>query len=156
MKNFYYLVFFLALVFLIEWGGSWLTMSSVNDWYTTLEKPFWTPPSWVFAPAWTILYIMIAISGWLIFVRVKPSRKKTIALNIFYIQLLLNLMWSYFFFYLKSPSIALIDLTLLITAVIVNTVQFSNLYRLAGLMLIPYVIWLLFAATLNFSIAWNL
>lgn len=154
-NNYLSLIFFLLVVFLIELGGQWLTAASVNDWYLTLKKPSWNPPSWVFGPVWTLLYISIAISGWLIYTKVEQSSKKTMALIVYTAQLFFNFIWSYFFFYLKSPAWALIDIFILAILILLNIILFSRLYRPAGLLLIPYLIWVLYAASLNFGI-WSL
>lgn len=154
-KHYLSLIFFLLVVFVIELGGQWLTATSVTDWYLTLKKPSWTPPSWLFGPVWTLLYILIAISGWLIYTKVERSHKKTLALIVYAIQLFFNLIWSYFFFFLKSPSLALIDISLLAILILINILLFLRLYRSAGVLLIPYFIWVLYAASLNFGI-WSL
>ena len=149
------LIGFLLLVFLIEYGGHKLTFTSVKDWYLTLEKPLWTPPSWVFGPIWTILYITIAISGWLVWIRIRPSQNRRLAFLIYGGQLTANLFWSYFFFYLKSPLLGLIDISILIVLIAMNIALFIKLYKPAGLLLIPYFIWTLYASFLNFGI-WRL
>lgn len=149
------LIGFLLLVFLIEYGGHKLTFTSVKDWYLILEKPRWTPPSWIFGPVWTILYITIAISGWLVWIRARPSPDRRLAFLIYGAQLTTNLLWSYFFFYLKSPFLGLIDISILIFLIAMNIALFTKLYKPAGLLLVPYFIWTLYALFLNFGI-WRL
>lgn len=149
------LIGFFLIVFLIEYGGHKLTFTSVKDWYLTLQKPGWTPPSWVFGPVWTILYITIAISGWLVWIRTRPSLDRRLAFLSYGIQLTANLFWSYFFFYLKCPQLGLIDISILIVFIAINIALFTKLYRPAGLLLVPYFVWTLYAAFLNFTI-WRL
>ena len=149
------LIGFLLFVFLIEYGGHKLTFTSVKDWYLTLEKPGWTPPSWVFGSVWTILYITIAISGWLVWIKTHPSPDRRLALLVYGFQLIANLFWSYFFFYLNSPMLGLIDISILIVLIAMNIAIFTKLYKLAGLLLVPYFVWTLYALFLNFCI-WRL
>jgi benzodiazapine receptor len=152
IKNFFSLLIFLAIVFSIQWIGSILTLSSVGDWYLTLNKPTWNPPPWIFGFVWTILYLSIAISGWLIYSKTPSSKKKTLALSIYGVQLFFNLTWTYCFFFLKNPALALADLLLLLTLIFINIHLFLKLYRPSGLLLIPYFIWSLFAALLNLTL----
>lgn len=155
LKNVYLLFLFFILVFLIEWIGYRLNMESVNGWYLLLRKPYWNPPSWVFGPVWTILYISIGLSGWLVLTRGKNKEKKYYSFLIYGFQLFCNLMWSYFFFYLKSPGIALLDIFILVVLILMNIRVFLNIYKPAGILLIPYFLWTIYALTLNAAI-WNL
>lgn len=155
MKKTFSLIFFLIVVFLIEWIGHQLTFTSVKDWYVTLQKPSWNPPSWVFGPVWTLLYIMIGVSGWQIFIKIKPCREKYIAFGIYSLQLLANILWSYFFFFLKNPGLAFIDILVLTSLIIINIIVFIRLDRKAGFLLIPYLMWTLYATYLN-GIIWRL
>lgn len=149
------LALFLLLVLFIEWVGYGFTITSVNDWYPVLQKPEWNPPSWVFGPIWTILYVTIAISGWLIFIQIRPCKQKSYALGIYAMQLFCNLCWPFFFFYLKNPALAFVDLLFLVLLIGMNIKAFSKLYRLAAILLIPYFLWSLYAAVLNAAI-WSL
>ncbi|MBS0625516.1 MAG: tryptophan-rich sensory protein [Verrucomicrobia bacterium] len=149
------LIGFTLLVLFIEFLGHKMTFVSVGDWYLTLNKPEWTPPSWLFGPVWTILYLAIAISGWLIWVKIKPSAIRRRAFYIYGAQLVANLLWSYFFFFLKSPLLGLIDIIVLVVLITINTVLFGKLYKPAGILLIPYLIWTLYALSLNLAI-WEL
>jgi tryptophan-rich sensory protein len=130
--------------------GSIFTASSLTSWYATLAKPNFSPPGWIFAPMWVTLYLLMGISLYLIWTnKTKNNRKSFIA---FGVQLFLNGLWSLLFFGLKSPLYGLIDILLLIAA-ITFTILFS--YRisvLAGVLLIPYLAWVCFAAVLNYSI----
>jgi len=152
IKNYFSLFIFLVIVFSIQLLGSILTLSSVGDWYVTLNKPIWNPPDSIFGFVWTILYLSIAISGWLIYLKTSDLKNKTIALTIYGLQLFFNLSWTYCFFFLKNPALAFADLLILLTLIFINIRLFLNLYRPAGILLIPYFCWSIFAALLNLTI----
>lgn len=154
-RDFFFLFLFLALVFSIELIGGALTAHSVGSWYLTLQKPEWNPPSWVFGPVWTILYATIGVSGWLVFRKRKSEKKSQRAFIIYGLQLLSNVLWSYFFFFLKNPFLALLNIFALLFLICLNIAAFKKIYRPAGLLLVPYLIWTLYAAALNFAI-WSL
>jgi translocator protein len=128
-----------------------MTAGAMVDWYPTLNKPFFNPPSWVFAPAWTILYIMMAVAAWRVWLA-GPSSKP--ALNLFFIQLVLNFLWSVFFFGLHSPALALIDISAMWIMIALTMRAFFKIARPAGWLLVPYLAWVSFAAVLNASIWW--
>lgn len=128
-----------------------MTAGAMVDWYPTLNKPFFNPPSWVFAPAWTILYIMMAVAAWRVWLA-GPSSKP--ALNLFFIQLVLNFLWSVFFFGLRSPALALIDIIAMWIMIALTMRAFFKIARPAGWLLVPYLAWVSFAAVLNASIWW--
>lgn len=145
------LVVFLVLCLLVEIiGGIW-TKETVLSWYPMLTKPSWTPPSWIFGPVWTTLYLMIAVSGWLIY-RAEHSSKRSFALVLYGIQLVLNLMWSFFFFFLCSPILGLIDIVFLCAFIALTIIKAFSVRPLASFLLIPYLIWVVYAATLNAGI----
>lgn len=146
------LVLFLLVVFSIQFIGRYFTLSSVNDWYPTLQKPSWNPPSWVFGPVWTLLYLSIAVSGWLVFLKVESLKDRAIAFSSYGSQLLFNLLWSFGFFYQRNPALGLVYIVILTALIIENLVIFAKFYRPAALLLVPYFLWTLFAATLNYSI----
>jgi benzodiazapine receptor len=154
-KKLFSLFLFILLVFLIEWLGHALTMSSVQTWYSTLVKPTWNPPAYVFGPIWTILYLMMAIAGWLIYVKCPSSITKKYAFLYYTLQLTFNLSWSFFFFFLQSPLLGLIDISFLLICIFLNMRSFYRIDKLSGVLLMPYLIWVFFAAILNLTI-WNL
>ena len=129
--------------------GSVFTVSSVSTWYVTLEKPFFNPPSWVFGPVWTALYLLMGISLYLVWTNRHRTRK---ALSIFAVQLALNTLWSILFFGLRSPLTAFIEIVLLWVAIILSIIYFYRISRPAAYLLIPYLLWVSFAAVLNLSI----
>ena len=129
--------------------GSIFTISSVSTWYITLNKPFFNPPSWLFGPVWTALYLLMGISLYLIWTNKKRTKK---ALTIFGIQLILNTLWSILFFGLKTPLFAFIEIIFLWIAIMLSIQYFYKINKTAAYLLIPYILWVSFAAILNFSI----
>ena len=124
-----------------------------DAWYAELSKPLLMPPSWVFPFVWIILYAMIAAAGWLIGCQ-KKSTTRTYGLTWYAIQLIANGLWSYFFFGMHRPDLALIDIFILIVALVNCLYFFYFLSKLAFHLLLPYLAWLLFALYLNLSIYW--
>ena len=131
--------------------GSLFTTPVIPTWYTTLNKPFFTPPNWVFSPIWISLFILMGIS--LFFVWRKPDHPKVkIAMISFSIQLILNTLWSAAFYGLKSPLLGLMDIVLLWMAILFTILNFFKVSKFAGVLLIPYLLWVSFATLLNFSL----
>jgi len=149
--------FFLFILFamLLEWVGHILTMTSVRDWYLLLQKPSWNPPAYVFGPVWTVLYWMIAIAGWRIYICSSTTKEKQKAFTVYGIQFGLNVLWSFCFFFLRSPLSGFVDIVFLLAAILFNIKIFYRIDKAAGLLLIPYFAWTFFAAILNFTI-WRL
>jgi benzodiazapine receptor len=125
-----------------------------GEWYERLAKPTWTPPSWLFAPVWTALYGMMAVSVWLVWRRLGAAGARW-PLLLFAVQLSLNSMWSWLFFGLQSPGIAMVDIVALWIAILGTILAFWRLSRLAATLLVPYLVWVSFAAALNLEI-WTL
>ncbi len=133
--------------------GSFFTASSVRDWYPRLRKPAGTPPSWVFGPVWTTLYILMAISAWLIWW--EYGRGALPALLIFFAQLALNVAWSGIFFGSRMIGLALTEIAVLWLAIAFNIFVFYALLPTAALLLLPYLLWVSYAAYLNWGF-WRL
>ena len=148
-----FLFIFVCLSVGVIAGG--FTQSSVHTWFLTIHKPTWTPPAWVFSFVWTILYIMMAFALWLVWKRTLRGKWGSTPYLLFGLQLLLNLIWSALFFGLQSPFLALIDIILLWIILLATVVMFSNIYWVAGLLLVPYLAWVTFAAILNLVIWWQ-
>lgn len=131
-----------------------ITQTSVTTWYPTLVKPFFNPPNWIFAPVWTLLYIMMAIAAGLVWT--SPAEDKSVkkALSFFVIQFALNMLWSYIFFGLRNPFLALIEIVLLWLMIWETYIQFKKINKTAGYLFIPYIAWVSFATILNASIWW--
>jgi translocator protein len=135
------------IVIALLWIGSWLTDQSVDTWYPALNKAPWNPPSYLFGIVWPILYLMMALAFGIVWSCEKKNKNK--AYLAFFTQLTFNLLWSFFFFYLQSPLLALIDLILLNLAILWTMRAFWSLSKWASILLFPYLLWTLFALTLN-------
>lgn len=132
-----------------------VTRESILTWYPTLVKPAFNPPNWIFAPVWTILYSMMGVAGGLIWNHIESDKEKVKKAFLFFvIQLGLNALWSYLFFGLHNPLLALIEIILLWLMIFETYTQFKNIDKIAGMLLIPYLIWVSFATVLNASIWW--
>jgi tryptophan-rich sensory protein len=142
---------FLSICFLVALLGSLVTDTGENSWYNGLQKPTFQPPDWLFGPVWTALYILIAISGWLVYVREKTPIRRFV-LQVYGAQLILNLSWTWLFFGLQSPLFALIDMVILFCTICYYIVISRKLARWATILFIPYTIWVGFAVLLNLSI----
>ena len=142
---------FVVVCFVAAGIGSLATRSSVKSWYAQLRRPEWTPPDWVFAPVWTTLYIMMAISAWLVW-RETSWAAARLALLLFGIQLSLNVLWSVVFFGLRRVGAAFGAVLLLWMMLIATAVSFYPLSLLAAWLLIPYIAWVGLASYLNFRI----
>lgn len=147
---------FLATMVCLAVGflSSFATQSSVKDWYPTLVKPFFNPPSWVFAPVWTLLYIMMGIAAGLVWSKAMPIKAKIPAIGFFTLQLGLNALWSILFFGFKNPLLALVEIILLWICIYQTYRHFYQIQPVAGKLLLPYLAWVSFASFLNFSIWW--
>ena len=130
--------------------GSFFTSSSVSDWYPTLSKPAFNPPSWVFAPVWATIFLLMGVSLYLVWTSKKPKRT---ALILFYSQLVLNILWSVLFFGLRSPLFAAIEIVVLWAAILATMIYFNRISKPAAYLLLPYILWVSFAAILNMTIA---
>lgn len=142
---------FLALSFAAAFFGS---QFRPGEWYESLVKPSWNPPSWIFAPVWTALYFLIAIAGfWLWRHRDRPGART--ALMSWVVQLVLNALWSWIFFGEHRIGLAFAEITLLLAAILVTVVLAWRVRRAAGALLLPYLAWVAFAWSLNLTL-WRL
>jgi len=134
--------------------GSVFTAKSIPTWYATLAKPSWNPPSWLFGPVWVTLYTLMGFAAYLIWQsRSMPNAK--IALVFYGVQLALNALWSILFFGLKNPALAFAEILILLALILATTFLFWRINMWAGILLLPYIAWVSFAAFLNFNI-WKL
>ena len=124
----------------------------LKSWYGTLHQPPLTPPGWVFAPVWTLLYILIAVAAWLAW-RTRPSNCRDSGLRMWAVQLIVNFAWTGVFFGLRSPRVAIFDLVLLILSIVLTMRPFRTIRPLAAGLLAPYLAWCCFALYLNVGIA---
>jgi translocator protein len=145
------LVLFVAVCLGVGGLGSIFTAGSVRDWYPALHKPSWTPPSWLFGPVWTLLYLMMAIAAWIIWRRQGAVSIKG-ALGAFVFQLVINAAWSPLFFGLRNPLAGLLDIVPLLAAILATLISFWKISPAAGGLLIPYWLWVSFATALNFAL----
>ncbi len=131
--------------------GSLFTTPAIPTWYATLKKPFFTPPHWIFGPVWISLFILMGISLFYVWRRPDhPEFKK--AFIFFFVQLILNVLWSLAFFELRLPLLGLVDIILLWLVILLTIQHFSKVSKFAGVLLLPYLIWVSFATLLNFSL----
>jgi translocator protein len=129
------------------------TSSAINGWFKTLNKPFFNPPNWIFGPMWTLLYLLMGLACYFIWTSDNEARKN--ALKIYAVQLFFNFLWSFLFFYFKNPTLALVDIVLMVITISITIISFSKISKKAAWLLIPYLLWVLFATALNFEI-WRL
>lgn len=126
-----------------------------GPWYAAIKKPSWTPPNWLFGPVWTVLFGMIAVSGWLVWTSGAAPAAVSLAIAVYAAQLVLNFLWSALFFGLKSPGYALLDLVALWIGVVATMALFWPIDMAAAWLLAPYLLWVSFAGVLNAAI-WRL
>lgn len=151
-KNFWLLIFSLGLVFLVAYLGSALTTPSIATWYTTLNKPAFNPPNYLFAPVWTILFIMMGVAFFLILKDGRDSKSFRPAWLSFGAQLFLNVYWSFLFFFAHEPALAFFGLVSLWSMIIVNIYYFYQIKKTSAYLLFPYILWVTFAGILNYAI----
>jgi tryptophan-rich sensory protein len=147
-------VVLLFVCFAVAGAGAGVTTPSIAGWYASLSKPTWTPPNWLFGPVWTLLYLSMAVAAWLVWLR--TDRKNVVVpLGLFGIQLFLNGLWSWLFFGYHHPGAAFIDVVALWVTIAVVALVFWRFSVPAGLLFLPYLAWVSYAAALNFAI-WRL
>jgi translocator protein len=134
-------------------GGGFGSLFQPGAWYDGLTKPSFNPPSWVFGPVWTLLYVLMGVAAWLIWRQYRGRARG--ALTLFVVQLVFNAGWSAMFFGLQSPGLAFAWIVVLWLLIVATTVVFWRLRRAAGALLLPYLAWVSFAAVLNYSL-WQL
>jgi translocator protein len=147
------LLVIVLLTFGASVGGSAVTESQPGSWYAQLDKPAFNPPSWLFGPVWTVLYLMMSVAAWRIWRRYGTAAAG--ALGLFAVQLALNFGWSFIFFGMQEIGLALAEIIVYALVILATIVVFYRRDRIAGLLLVPLLAWVLFAAALNFAI-WRL
>lgn len=158
----------LGIPFIAAAVGSAATNHSLPSWYRWLRKPAWNPPTWIFGPVWTVLYLLMGVASWLVWRQGQLSAEEETtqdqraahaevrgALTFYSIQLGFNTLWSVIFFGLRRIDLALVEIALLWATILVNLISFYRIRPLAGLLLIPYQLWVTFAVFLNVRI-WQL
>ncbi|MGI9428553.1 MAG: TspO/MBR family protein [Bythopirellula sp.] len=142
---------FLAVCLVAGGIGAVATTPEIEGWYQTIAKPAWNPPDWIFGPVWTTLYVLMAIAAWLVR-QAEGFKGARVALVLFFVQLALNIAWSWIFFGLHQPGWAFAEILVLWLVIIATTFAFFRCSRVAGWLLVPYLAWVSFAAVLNFTI----
>jgi benzodiazapine receptor len=153
-KRFQFLPFMICILIPLAIGaiGGYLTFESVKTWYTTLNKPSFNPPNSIFGPVWTTLYVLMGISSYLVWKKRNVVSGYNWAMGSYVLQLLLNLMWSYLFFYQHQIGFALVEIGILLLTIIITAFLFYRIDKRAGLLFIPYILWVSFASYLTYSI----
>ena len=142
------LIFWVILTFCV---AAFASQFKPGIWYSTLAKPSWTPPGYLFGPVWGILYLAMSISAWLVWRR-RSGKRTFLPLGFYLLQLFLNGLWSWLFFGQKLIGFALIDIALLSVMIAITILYFSKISKTASILLMPYLIWVCFATALNFQI----
>lgn len=152
MKKAITLVVFVAVCELAGLLGSVFTATSIPTWYASLAKPSFNPPNWIFGPVWTILYILMGVAAYLVYQKGfnRPEVKR--ALTVFFIQLLLNALWSIVFFGVHMILGALVNIVVLWVMILATILTFRRISKAAAYLLVPYILWVSFATALNFSL----
>jgi tryptophan-rich sensory protein len=153
MNRWLALFLFLLGSFIASAIGGWVTFDSVRTWYPTLVKAAWNPPAAVFAPVWTLLYILMSVAAWRVWLR-RDAPKARLALRFYFVSLAFNTLWSVLFFGLHRPNWSLLDNLLLLVVLGILQVWFSRIDRVAGWLWTPYLAWVTYAITLNAAICW--
>jgi translocator protein len=132
--------------------GNTATLPKIQGWYAGLAKPWYNPPNWVFGPAWTLLFALMAIAFWRILQKPAATPGRGTAIALFVLQLVLNAGWSVLFFGMESPRLGLVEIVPFWLAILATLVAFARIDRLAGWLLVPYLAWVSFAGVLNYGI----
>lgn len=151
-RRFSALKYFVILTLAVGAVAAVVTEPEIAGWYGALNKPSFNPPDWLFAPVWTALYVIMAVAAWRVW---RIAGLKSLPLILYFVQLALNFAWSFLFFHFHLIGVALADIGLLLLLIIMTAVAFWRRERIAGLLLVPYIAWVGFAAALNLAI-WQL
>ncbi len=152
MKKLPKILIAVAVCLVIGFFSGFATQSSIDSWYVTLNKPSFNPPNWIFAPVWTLLYILMGIAAGIVWSKGYYHKWVKTAMYHFVFQLLFNGLWSIIFFGFQSPGLALIVILILLVLIAITYKWFKVVSNTAAYLLIPYFAWVLFATVLNFSI----
>ena len=155
MNNFAKLIVSIIIPVAIGATAGFFTATGVDSWYQTINKPSWNPPSWIFAPVWTILYIMMGIALFLVWKSNNNEALKKRAMILFFVQLVLNFFWSFIFFDQQQPGWALVEIIAMGVAILLTIFAFAKVNKIAAWLLVPYISWVSFASILNYTI-WKL
>ena len=147
--------FFIALVICFGAAalGSVATNPAIATWYAALNKPVFTPPNWLFGPAWTLLYCLMAVAAWLVWEKGWDKKEVRVALAVFAAQLAVNSLWSFLFFAWHAPWLAYIGILALWLLILLAILKFWKIDKIAAWLLVPYILWVSFASFLNLGVA---
>ena len=132
--------------------GAIFTSPAINLWYVDLRKPGFNPPNWIFAPVWTILFVLMGVSLYLIWKKGLKAKENKPAVYVFLVQLILNIFWSVLFFGLHSPVAGFVEIIFLWLAILWTIIKFYKISKASAYLLVPYILWVSFAGILNLSI----
>jgi len=132
--------------------GSFFAMAAISTWYASLNKPWFAPPNWLFGPAWVALYAMMGAALYIVWERAGRSKRGFVPLMAFVVQLALNTLWSILFFGLRSPAAAFAEIVVLWAAIAYTILKFKEIDKRAAYLLLPYIVWVSFAAVLNYYV----
>lgn len=152
MNNTIRLIISLAIPLVVGGASGFFTVSGVESWYQTINKPSWNPPNNIFGPVWTSLYILMGIALFLVWKADTSSELKKIAFTLFAIQMVLNFFWSIIFFKLHQPGWALVEIIAMWVFILLTIFAFAQVNKTAAWLLVPYISWVSFATILNYTI----
>jgi translocator protein len=155
MSNIVKAIIAIAIPLIVGGTSGFFTVTGVESWYQTIQKPSWNPPNWIFGPVWTTLYVMMGISLFLVWKEDTSTELKKIAIGLFSVQLILNFFWSFIFFGQQQPGWALIEIVALWIFILLTIFAFAQVNKTAAWLLVPYISWVSFATILNYTI-WQL
>lgn len=149
------LLIILTATFAVGFVGAQGSLRGLDFWYIALNKPAWNPPGFVFAPVWTGLYVMMSVAAWQVWNHPDPSPRRTWGLVVYGFQLVLNGLWPWLFFAFGKLAVSFVEILILLATLVLNAVLFAGIRRSAAWLFLPYLLWVTFAACLNFAI-WRL
>jgi tryptophan-rich sensory protein len=155
MNKLFKLIISVAIPLAVGGISGFFTVTGVESWYQTINKPSWNPPNWIFGPVWTTLYLMMGVALFLIWKSDSSDILKRTAIILFAVQLLLNFFWSFIFFDQQQIGWALVEIIALWLFILMTIFAFGNISKIAAWLLVPYISWVSFATILNYTI-WKL
>ncbi len=155
MSNIVKAIIAIAIPLMVGATSGFFTISGVESWYQTIQKPSWNPPNWIFGPVWTTLYVMMGIALFLVWKEDTSEELKKIAIALFAVQLTLNFFWSFIFFNQQQPGWALVEIIAMWFFILLTIFAFAQVNKTAAWLLVPYISWVSFATILNYTI-WQL
>ncbi|GAA4328152.1 TspO/MBR family protein [Flaviaesturariibacter amylovorans] len=152
MKNGWKLLISLVVPQAVAAAGAYFTVTGTGSWYQEIRRPSWNPPNWVFGPVWTLLYVLMGISLFLVWKNARNTSLKRTGILLWSVQLFFNFCWSLLFFRAHMIGTALVDLALLWLFLLLTIYVFSRMQKTAAWLLLPYIAWVTFAGFLNYAI----